>query len=255
MVATLETPISRRVAARTVRPGTSSDQTNVGELERVASAIGGGLLTLFGLSRGGLGGLGLAALGGSLVYRGLSGQCQLYHALGVNTAQSHGPATSVAARHGFKVEKATTINRPAEELFRFWRNFENLPRVMDHLQSVTVQGERSHWVAKAPLGMHVAWDAEIVNEKHNELIAWRSIAGSQVDCAGSVHFSPAPAGRGTEVRVTLKYDPPGGKLGGWFAWLFGEEPSVQVREDLRRFKQLMETGEIPTTVGQPSCRS
>src|SRR5262249_19531396 len=127
---------------------------------------------------------------------------------------------------------------------------------MRHLQSVTVQGDKSHWVARAPLGRTVEWDAEVINEKPNELIAWRSLEGSDVDTAGSVHFTPAPApaGRGPEVRVTCKYAPPAGKLGGWLAWLFGQEPSVQVREDLRAFKRLMEAGELPTVEGQTSCR-
>src|SRR5438093_1363742 len=109
-------------------------------------------------------------------------------------------------------------------------------------------------VKRGPAGLKVEWDAEIINEEPNRLIAWRSLEGSQVSTAGSVQFNPAPGGRGTEVVVTLKYDPPGGKLGSWLAWLFGEEPSLQVRDDLRRFKQLAEAEEVPTTQGQPSCR-
>src|SRR2546430_110214 len=103
-------------------------------------------------------------------------------------------------------------------------------------------------------GMSVSWDAEIINEEPNRLIAWRSLEGSQVSTAGSVHFTPAPGDRGTEVRVVLKYDPPGGKLGGWLAWLFGADPECEIQEDLRRFKQLTEAGEIPTIEGQTSCR-
>src|SRR5260370_25086851 len=110
---------------------------------------------------------------------------------------------------------------------------------MRHLESVQVQGNRSHWVAKGPLGTCVEWDAEIYNENPNEMIAWRSLEGADVDSTGSVHFTPAPGGRGTDVRVVLKYNPPAGKLGAAIAKLFGSEPDQQIRDDLRRFKQLM----------------
>jgi len=178
----------------------------------------------------------------------------MYATLGLNTAEeARPPATSVRAEHGVKVEKSFTINRSAADLYRFWRNFENLPRFMNHLESIRVLSDRrSHWVACGPLGTHVEWDAEIINERPNELIAWRSLEGSDVDTAGSVHFLEAPGMRGTEVRVTLKYDPPGGKLGASLAKLFGEAPEQQIQEDLRRFKQVMEAGEIPTTQGQPT---
>ena len=130
------------------------------------------------------------------------------------------------------------------EVYRFWRNFENLPRFMDHLESVAVIDEdRSHWVAKAPAGTKVEWDAVIHNEIEDELIAWRSLPGSEVNNAGSVHFEPTADGRGTEVRVILSYDPPAGKVGAAVAKLLGEEPSQQVEEDLRRFKQVMDAGE------------
>jgi len=148
-----------------------------------------------------------------------------------------------------------TINRPPEDLYRFWRNFENLPRFMRHLESVSETGAgRSHWVAKAPAGSTVEWDAEIYNEKEGEMIAWRTLEGADVASAGSVHFEEAPGGRGTLMRVVLKYDPPAGKLGAIIARLFGENPEQQIAEDLGRFKQLMETGEVATTEGQPSAR-
>lgn len=140
--------------------------------------------------------------------------------------------------------QAITIGRPAEELYRFWRDFRNLPRIMSHLEAVEVTGEKtSHWKAKAPAGMTVEWDVEITEERPNERIAWRS-TGGHVDNAGSVRFVPAPGGRGTEVRVELHYRPPGGIVGRWFAKLFGEEPEQQVFDDLRHFKQVMETGEV-----------
>ncbi len=230
---------------------------NVGETERWASLLGGGALALWGLSRGSLGGLGLALVGGTLAYRGATGHCDIYEALGVNTAtpQHRGARTSIPAGHGCKVEQSILINRSPEELFRFWRNLENLPSIMSHLKSVhSTDGNRSRWVAQGPLGSPAEWDAEIITERPNELIGWRSLEGSVVDTAGSVHFKRILGDRGTEVRVVLKYDPPAGKAGAAIAWLTGQLPEHQIREDLRRFKRFMETGEIPTTKGQPSGR-
>jgi len=143
------------------------------------------------------------------------------------------------------VRKAITISRPGEELYRFWHDFTNLPRFMSHLESVEVTGpDRLHWRAKAPAGMTVEWDAEIVEDRPNALIAWRSLEGADVYNTGSVRFVPAPGGRGTEVRVVLHYVPPGGRIGAWFATLFGEAPEQQIHDDLRHFKQVMETGEV-----------
>ncbi len=228
---------------------------NVGETERWASLLGGGVLALYGLTRGSLVGLGLAALGGSLLYRGATGHSPLYSALGVNTAEPRPDQTSIRAGRGVKLESSLTINRSPEELYRFWRNLENLPRFMHNLESVrSAGGNRSHWVARGPIGSRVEWDAEILTDRPNETIGWRSLPGSLVATAGSVHFTPAPGDRGTEVKVSLKYDPPGGKVGAAVAFLLGKSPEVEVREDLRRFKRLIETGEVPTTAGQPSGR-
>jgi uncharacterized membrane protein len=243
-------PSFRPTAPRRQPQAPSAQEVNVGDLERWLSVLGGSALGLFGLSRRSLGGLALAAVGGSLVYRGVTGHCACYQALGISTAEEHGPATSVPAGAGVKVEESITISKPASELFRFWRNLENLGRFMSHLDSVRVEGNRSHWVACGPLGTHAEWDAEIITERPNELIGWRSLPGSEVDTAGSVHFRELPGGRGTEVRVTLKYDPPAGKVGAAAARLFGQSPQAQIREDLRRLKQFME-GEVPTTAGQP----
>ena len=150
-----------------------------------------------------------------------------------------------AKGQGIQVTQALTVNRPVDEVYRFWRDFQNLPRFMHHLESVQVTGERrSHWQAKAPAGRTVEWDAEMVEDRPNEMIAWRSLAGADVDNSGSVRFTPAPRGRGTEVRVELRYNPPGGRLGAAVAKLFGEEPEQQLRDDLRAFKQVLETGEV-----------
>lgn len=151
-----------------------------------------------------------------------------------------------------QVKKSVTVNRPRAEVYRFWRDLENLPGFMHHLESVRNTGDRqSHWVVKAPGGTHVEWDAEIVEDTANELISWRSLPGGGVDNRGSVRFKEAPADRGTEVQVELEYDAPAGSAGALVAKLFGEEPNQQVRDDLRRFKQVMETGEVVRSDGSP----
>lgn len=142
------------------------------------------------------------------------------------------------------VLRTITINRPAEEIYRFWRNFENLPRFMDHLESVRVTNGRSRWRAKAPAGTSIEWEAELLQDEPNQSIAWRSLEGTSVPHRGVVRFSPAPGNRGTEVLVELKYDPPGGLAAAALAKLFGEEPSQQIADDLRRLKQVLETGEV-----------
>jgi uncharacterized membrane protein len=229
---------------------------NIDAGERWVSLIGGSLLAVFGLSRGGRAGV-LAALGGgALVYRGARGHSQLYEVLGLAGRPTHvahvARVTSLAHRRGVTVRRTVSINKPVEEVYAFWRDFENLPRFMRHLESVTCDGpQRSHWVARPPGGRRVAWDAEIVDERPNELIAWRSLDDADVRNAGSVTFEPGQGGRGTTIRVSLSYAPPGGKLAAVIAKLFGEEPGQQIHDDLRRLKQLLEAGEVPTVEGQP----
>jgi uncharacterized membrane protein len=151
-----------------------------------------------------------------------------------------------------RVERNLAINRPPDECYAMWRDLERLPRFMKHLESVKVTGaNRSHWVAKGPAGTRVEWDAEITAERPGEMLAWRSIDGADVANAGAVRFLPDRTGRGTFVNVSLAYKPPAGGLGVAVAKLFGEEPDIQIGEDLRRFKWLIETGELPTTEGQP----
>jgi uncharacterized membrane protein len=154
------------------------------------------------------------------------------------------------------IETSIAINKSPEELFAFWRDFNNLPLFMRNLEAVTVLDQkRSHWVAKAIGGMRVEWDAEIFNEKENELISWRSLENADVVNAGSVRFQHGPEGHGTYVRVTMNYNPPAGKVGATVAQLLGAEPLQLIKEDLRRLKQIMEAGEIATTDGQPSGRA
>ena len=155
-----------------------------------------------------------------------------------------------------QVKKSITINRSPEEVYQFWREFQNLPRFMNDLESVQITGEkRSHWVARGPAGKRIEWNAEITEDRPNEMIAWRSLEGSQVENSGLVRFEPARGKPGTVVRVELEYRPPAGVLGATVAKLLGAEPKQQVHENLHRFRQLMETGEIITTEGQPAGRS
>lgn len=151
------------------------------------------------------------------------------------------------------VTQAITINSPPDKVYEFWRDFENLPRFTHHLEFVETNGAgRSHWVARKPGGGTVEWDAEVTEDRPNELIAWRSVGeDDDVQNSGAVHFTPAPGGRGTEVRVELDYDPPGGKVGTLIAKIFGEEPGQQLNDDLRRLKQVMETGEVLRSPGSP----
>lgn len=149
-----------------------------------------------------------------------------------------------------EVKKSITLMKPRAEVYQFWRRLERLPSFMIHLNSVTeLTPTQSHWVAQAPGGTEVEWDAEIVTERENEEISWRSLAGSEIENTGSVRFEDAPADRGTEVRVELSYDAPGGAAGAALAKWFGEEPSQQLTDDLRRFKQVMETGEVVLSDG------
>ncbi len=237
------------------KPADHDSKININNTERLVSSVSGGALTVLGLKRGGWCGVSLALLGGGLLHRGLTGHCYLYDGLKLNTATRKGEKNSVKHGEGIKVEQSVTINKSPLELYRFWRNFENLPLFMKHLESVQMlDNNLSHWVVKAPAGMTVEWDAQIINEKENELIAWRSLEGATIDNAGSVQFKEAPSGRGTILKVEINYGAPGGLLGMSIAKLFGEEPGQQMQEDLRRFKQLMESGENASTQGQPSAR-
>ncbi len=229
----------------------SIERHNVGDIERLLYGLTGSALVLQGLvKRGSWNALAMAVIGSGLVYLGATGRNPVYRALGIRLVHTQEGGQRV------EVIKSMTINRPAHELFAFWRDFRNLPKIMTHLESVEILSERrSHWRVSAPAGLAVEWDAEIVNEKSDTLIAWQSCDGADIANWGAVRFSPAPGDRGTEVTVELEYDPIGGAAGVAFAKLFGEEPSQQIEEDLRRFKQIMETGEIPTTAGQPRGRS
>jgi len=197
---------------------------------------------MLALSRRTFPGMLLAAVGGGLIYRGASGYCGLYEKLGIDTAHQAAPQPEDYFRHAIHVEHACTIKKYPWELYAFWRNFENLPRIMSHLDAVHVlDGRRSRWIAKAPAAKTVEWDAEIINDEPNALIAWRSLGGADVDNAGSVRFVPTSDGLATDVKVVIDYIPPAGRLGSWIASLFGENPEQQITDDLARFKETIES--------------
>ena len=220
-------------------------ERNVGRRERWISAVAAAAVAAYGLRRRRSRTI-LLPIAGALIGRAVSGRCPVNRALGRNSALSDdqsSPFTSVRRGEGVRVDERIVLNRPRSEVYRFWRDLENLPRFMEHLQSVTALDEwRSRWIAKGPAGTRLEWEAEIHNEIPNELIAWRSLEGSEVANAGSVHFIPTDNGD-TEVRVVLRYDPPAGRLGAAVSRLLGEDPSRQVADDLRRLKQVLEAGE------------
>lgn len=224
---------------------------NVSSPERVGMGVVGGGLAVWALLRRTPSALLMGALGGGLLYWATTGECPVYDSLKIDTHRSSPPKPHDYFEDGIHVEVSYTINKTADELYQFWRDFSRLPRFMKHLESVEVKDERkSHWVAKGPAGYKVEWDAEIINDEPGKLIAWRSLAGADVDNSGSVRFVPALGDRGTQVNVVLDYIPPAGRLGKIIAKMFGEEPKQQIKEDLRRFKRLMEVGEIVTVEGQ-----
>jgi uncharacterized membrane protein len=146
------------------------------------------------------------------------------------------------------VGRTITVNRPRGELYAFWRDFRNLARFMENVESVRVDDDRrSHWVIKAPGGKTVEWDSILTEDEDGRVLAWESVEDADIRNTGRIEFRDAPPGRGTEITATIVYDPPGGDLGKLVAKLFQKEPKIQARRDLRRFKQLMETGEISTS--------
>ena len=186
--------------------------------------------------------LGIAAAGAPLIYRGATGHWPVPEAISQRASDAVAPVP---------IETAVTIGRPAGELYSFWRQLENLPRFMKNIDSVTqIDERRSHWVGKSPLGLRLEWDAEILEEREGQLLSWCSLPGSEVQNAGTVFFDPATGGRGTVVRASLDYQVPGHLLGQAVGKMLSGATQQQVKEDLKRFKELMETGEIATTNGQ-----
>jgi len=252
------------------REGAFGLPQNVGETERWASMIGGAIAALYGLRRGDGAGAVMAIAGGALVARGVTGFCPVYESLGVDSGegryprrgvarvsglterpvQQHGRAAVLDASESQRIVRSVTINAPPEELYAFWRDFTNLPKVMEYIESVQILDERrSRWRARTVGDAVVEWTSEIVRDEPNRFISWKTVGDAPVRHAGSVHFDAAPGGRGTEVRVEIDYDPPGGRLSRVIAAITGRDPGRQVMEELRRLKHIAETGEVPAHDG------
>jgi uncharacterized membrane protein len=224
---------------------------NVSDWERLASVAAGTALLVLG-TRQRPANRAATSAGASLVARGITGFCPMNAILG-RSADRSDTRIALGGDRGVHVYESITINRPASELFRFWRDFSNLPRFMEHLDDVRVISPvRSIWTAKAPVGMRVKWEADVINEIEGELIGWQSTDNADVATAGSVRFIPSD--NGTEIVVHLQYEPPAGKLGSMVASMFGEEPSQQIRSDLRRLKMMLETGDVPRRMNGNAVR-
>ena len=233
--------------APTSQPRASGDVArgvNVGDGERMVSVLAGAATAIWGLARGGIGGVGLALLGGGLLYRGFSGFCNLYGALGIDRSRRPGASGTVRGNLGVKIERSIEVRAPADRLFATWRDFRNLPSVMSNVEAVQLLSPtRSRWMVMGPAGTKVEWEAEIINEVPNQLIAWKTTAGAVVDHAGSVNFEPAGSGA-TTVKVSLQYDPVGGELAHAAAALVGTDPGRQIERDLASFKDAVESGRL-----------
>jgi uncharacterized membrane protein len=215
---------------------------NIGDGERLASVATGAALAAFGASRRSRGGLLLALLGGALAYRGLTGRSYLYQALGIDTVPHE---ATRRGNLGIKIDRSIDVKAAPSAIYAFWRRFENLPRILSNVESVqTLGNSRSHWIVRAPGGTSVEWDAEIINDVPDRVIAWKSVPGSAVEHAGSVNFDPIDDGRATRIRVSLQYDPPGGEMGHALASLVNADAGARVEEDLRKFKQAFEAGHV-----------
>jgi uncharacterized membrane protein len=224
---------------------------NVNDLERLASVAAG--LLLLNLARQSQGATrhAAAAAGVGFVARGAGGYCPV-NAMTGRTRRRDDPRRALSGHRGVRIDESVTVQASPSALFAFWRNPEHLPKVFPHLTKVeALDAERSRWTLRGPMGVPVSWDARIVNEIPHEKIGWESLPGADVASAGSVTFRPLMRG-GTEIRVVMQYDPPAGKLGASLAWLLGRNPSADVRESLRALKRTIETGETPTTEGQPA---
>jgi uncharacterized membrane protein len=221
-----------------------------GDLERWASLATATAAMAYGLSRRTVPGICLAVAAAPLAYRGLAGSWP------PGAGQQGDTRLALSGDRGIHVRESIRLERPLEEVYRFWRRLENLPQFMTYLEQVTDLGDgRSRWVARGPAGMRVTWDAEIINEVPNSVIGWRSLPGSDVVSAGSANFDTVRGGRSTQITVHLQYAAPGGRLGAFLASVFGREPSQTIREDLRRLKQLLEAGEISRSAADTDVRS
>lgn len=225
-----------------MHPSRSHTGMSLRDLDTAGAVTAGGLALIFAATRRPLVATGLAVTSGALFYRGLGGRWP-----GAGTTLET-TAAALGGSRGLHVRESIRLECAVEDVYRFWRQLEHLPRFMSHLESV-VEDEsrtRSHWVAKGPGGLRVEWDAEILTENQNRTLSWTSLPGSDVVTAGAVTFRPVRGGRSTQLTVHLQYAPPAGRAGDWIAWAFGRAPAQTVRNDLRRLKQWLEAGELAT---------
>lgn len=223
-----------------IPPVTGTSSVNVGDAERIISTLGGAALTVMALrDLRSAGGISMLLAGGFLLTRGISGYCAINQALGRNTARKAGSPV--------EVNTSVTLNRPASEVYAFWRRLENLPRFMRHLEKVEeIDETRSRWTAKGPAGVgSVTWEAEIVEDHQNEFISWRSLPGSTIDNAGHVRFRETPGG--SEVKVQMTYRLPAGDVGGVAAKLFGPMAEKMMRDDIHDLRKVLEERQPGTT--------
>ena len=229
--------------AHTLAPRSSTSLAMAGtshDLERWAGVAMATAVVAYGLSRRSLSGAALVAAAAPLAYRGVTGAWP-----GFSNGRSD-TRVALSGDRGIHIREAIRLEVPLEVVYVFWRRLENLPLFMSHIQDVRdLGGGRSHWVAEGPADIPVEWDAEIINEVPNKVIGWRSVAGSDIATAGSVHFSTVRQGRSTQVSVNLQYAAPGGPVSRLLAFVLGRDPAHMIREDLRRVKQLLEAGEVP----------
>ncbi len=214
-------------------------------VEHWLTLLGGTALVVYGLARRSVGGVALALLGGDLIYHELAHEhVHIHQVYGLDVPRVQVVEEKTPQVEGVKIQRSVTINRSPEDLYRFWRNWENLPRVFDYIRSVKpVDSTHSHWIATSPAGLTIEWDTAIAEDVPNQLISWRSVEGAAVSTAGSIRLTRPADGKGTRVSVTLEFDPPSGPLGKAFAELLGEMPSQTTREQLNRLKQMLETQE------------
>lgn len=223
------------------RGAEGASRTNLGKNERILSVVGGGVLAALGVRAKGVRGTILGLAGATLVHRGVTGYCQVYGALGVGGSREKPAAPD--AEGGFSGTAATAINRPASELYEFWRDFTTAPRFRDSITTVEMIDENtSRWTAAGPMGRSFQWTSRVTEDRPGEFIAWESIPPSDVPNRGSVRFIPFGNGRQTEVHYTVEIDTPGGVVGKAILSLFHQAPQALMEEDLRHFRQLMESG-------------
>ena len=215
------------------------DWVNVGQIERLASALTGGALAAYGMAKRNPAGIAMALLGGTILLRGATGHCLVYQAMGSSTAPEE---------EDVHLEDAIIVNQPRAVLFAFWREFANLPQFVPGLVSVVPVGDTQlHWIANTSGNRRITWDTEIIAEKKNALITWRTLPDSPVRHTASVRFTTLPHGGGTEVRMSVEYRAPGGQIAGKLSKILGKDPEQTLLEILQQFKQLAESGEVAAT--------